>query len=368
MAGWTAAIAGALLAAGVGEQGASAQRNIDLEQLHPAQDSQGFLGIEATATPGHLRYSLGLWTSYSRNPLRVKLADGERRDVVKHRLGLTALGELGLGDRGAVGVEVPMALVQRGSTEPLADHGPSLQTVAFGDIRLSGQYQFYGAPLGRGRRNDGPGLGGRVILSLPSGDEAQFMGEGQVVTELQGLADFHVFGAGIGVLLGARVRPHARHIAGQRFGSQFLYGFAGQVPMPVWRDFFAIVEIRGATGFNGKHASPVEGDLGVALERGGFTFRLLAGGALSKGVGAPRYRVGLGLVWTPPVRDADGDGIPDSKDECPHLAEDFDGFQDADGCPDPDNDNDLVPDVDDRCPNVPAPEGDDADGDGCPDH
>lgn len=65
--------------------------------------------------------------------------------------------------------------------------------------------------------------------------------------------------------------------------------------------------------------------------------------------------------------DKDGDGIPDSEDKCPTIAEDMDGFQDEDGCPDFDNDNDGVADKDDKCPN----EGEDRDGfqdeDGCPD-
>jgi hypothetical protein len=38
-------------------------------------------------------------------------------------------------------------------------------------------------------------------------------------------------------------------------------------------------------------------------------------------------------------RDRDGDGIPDSTDRCPRQAEDRDGFEDSDGCPDADNDS-----------------------------
>ncbi|MFU8802706.1 MAG: OmpA family protein [Bradymonadaceae bacterium] len=64
--------------------------------------------------------------------------------------------------------------------------------------------------------------------------------------------------------------------------------------------------------------------------------------------------------------DSDGDGIPDHLDECPFEPEDFDGFQDDDGCPDPDNDGDGVPDIKDHCPNIPG----DVDGfpgvNGCP--
>jgi OOP family OmpA-OmpF porin len=52
--------------------------------------------------------------------------------------------------------------------------------------------------------------------------------------------------------------------------------------------------------------------------------------------------------------DSDGDGIPDNLDRCPLNPEDKDGFQDEDGCPDPDNDNDGITDAMDACPNDPG--------------
>jgi hypothetical protein len=73
------------------------------------------------------------------------------------------------------------------------------------------------------------------------------------------------------------------------------------------------------------------------------------------------------VAWSPQTDDLDADGIPDSRDECPRLPEDHDGFEDEDGCMDPDNDNDFIPDVDDKCPNEEALEGRDEDEDGCTD-
>jgi OmpA-OmpF porin, OOP family len=68
-----------------------------------------------------------------------------------------------------------------------------------------------------------------------------------------------------------------------------------------------------------------------------------------------------------PLADEDGDGLPDVRDRCPNEPEDKDGFEDDDGCPDPDNDKDGLLDARDKCPNEPE----DADGfqdeDGCPD-
>ncbi|MBU1241062.1 OmpA family protein [Myxococcota bacterium] len=79
-----------------------------------------------------------------------------------------------------------------------------------------------------------------------------------------------------------------------------------------------------------------------------------------------------------PDPDNDGDGIPDAKDKCPgtdkdkannfkDTKEDKDGFEDDDGCPDPDNDKDGIPDVKDKCPNEPETKNGYKDEDGCPD-
>ncbi len=54
-------------------------------------------------------------------------------------------------------------------------------------------------------------------------------------------------------------------------------------------------------------------------------------------------------------------------DKCPNVAEDKDGFQDEDGCPDPDNDKDGIPDIHDKCPNDPEDFDGFQDADGCPD-
>jgi len=68
-----------------------------------------------------------------------------------------------------------------------------------------------------------------------------------------------------------------------------------------------------------------------------------------------------------PDTDNDADGIADASDKCPTEAEDKDGFQDDDGCPDPDNDNDGVADANDKCADQPETRNGFQDDDGCPD-
>jgi outer membrane protein OmpA-like peptidoglycan-associated protein len=114
----------------------------------------------------------------------------------------------------------------------------------------------------------------------------------------------------------------------------------------------------------------------------GFLFRVDARLSVLPGVNHPittELDIGLGLEFEiGPKRvalnttregkpDRDGDGIPDDVDKCPDQAEDKDGFEDADGCPDIDNDLDGILDQFDKCPNVPETYNGFEDEDGCPD-
>jgi outer membrane protein OmpA-like peptidoglycan-associated protein len=70
----------------------------------------------------------------------------------------------------------------------------------------------------------------------------------------------------------------------------------------------------------------------------------------------PKWAAQAVLGWSGNIikPDRDKDGIPDRNDRCPAQAEDRDGFEDTDGCPDFDNDKDGLPDVYDSCPNSAA--------------
>jgi OmpA-OmpF porin, OOP family len=67
-----------------------------------------------------------------------------------------------------------------------------------------------------------------------------------------------------------------------------------------------------------------------------------------------------------PGVDSDGDGVADDRDECPDRAEDRDGVEDADGCPDEDDDGDKLVGAADKCPAEAEDRDGFADEDGCP--
>jgi len=69
-------------------------------------------------------------------------------------------------------------------------------------------------------------------------------------------------------------------------------------------------------------------------------------------------------------RDRDGDLIPDVDDECPDEAENYNNYEDHDGCidyPFSDNDQDNIMNKDDKCPDEAETYNNYIDWDGCPD-
>lgn len=83
----------------------------------------------------------------------------------------------------------------------------------------------------------------------------------------------------------------------------------------------------------------------------------------------PSWSLSVQFGWTFAAfdTDRDRDGVPDRLDACADEAEDHDGFQDTDGCPEPDNDFDSISDLQDQCPLQAEDHEGFKDEDGCPD-
>jgi OmpA-OmpF porin, OOP family len=123
---------------------------------------------------------------------------------------------------------------------------------------------------------------------------------------------------------------------------------------------------------------------------GGPDFLGLMGLSINLGEQRAKLYVAEKVVYTPPpTDDPDKDGLSSRADRCPDVAEDPDGFQDEDGCPEVDNDSDGIADIDDiddadgcpdndddkdgifgskdKCPDQPETKNGIKDDDGCPD-
>lgn len=360
----------------------------DLRLFRPAVDSKGLFSVNGTDILGHGDLSFGFIGDVGFGLLRLG-NDGmaaESRALVDTQISGTLQFNVGIANLLVLGAQLPFHLVngpgRQGQNDSVfagidpGTYNPTatgLNYQGLGDITLHAKLRWLRAeyfPVGLA-----------IILQGGYG----FMGGAQsFVGEPNGYlwpsvavearpsrnvrADFNLgfrtpFGWG-GVL--ARAGG-----AGTTYGGSITWG-AGLS----WRPASVIdlvLETYGAmyvSGFADVPASlpwEVSGGIKIFVQRNSYLL-LGGGGRIPAGnaFAAANGRAFLGIIFEPSIGDTDGDGYRDDVDQCINDPEDFDNFQDDDGCSEPDNDRDGLRDAEDQCPIIPEDRDGDQDSDGCP--
>ncbi len=365
--------------------------NIDLQAFRPAMDSRGFITVNASQVLGHRQLSFGLVTNWGRNVLRFE--SGEDTYEVSNVLSPTLVGAYGL-RLGKLelelGVSVPFSLVS-GDRSPDDDGG----TQPPNDDR---NFQFEGQGLGNIgahakvrllNTSKGARVGLAVVASvyLPTATEdSAWLGDEQTTPQAMIVVDRELAGgrvraaANLGVRFrskqasftddaGMRMMDMSMPSTGEsiRVGSTIPFGVG--IAYAISRQKLELVgEVFGEAPLSGENYFPLEAITGLKVYLASNSFLTFGGGVglLDSVGGNPDVRAFIGIVFEPNIGDRDGDGLKDDVDRCPDDPEDFDDFEDQDGCPELDNDLDQILDVDDRCPNVPEDRDGVEDDDGCP--
>jgi outer membrane protein OmpA-like peptidoglycan-associated protein len=358
----------ALAALALGPAAARAQTvpspAVELDQLHGSPFFDRTLRLDGTGVLSPGKLSLGVDADYALRPLVVKDEAGATIPLVRDAVGAELRLAIGLLDRRLeAGVLLPVTAYQAGDTPARVDPPTTagLEAARVGlKVRL----------LGDAAR--GPSLGAAALAVIPTGSSGGLVrehglgGEGRLFGGFRGGALTLAAGAGV------RLR-HATALYDVALGNELLAYAAADLALDARTRLFA--ELSAATAlahpWSSSKQSPLELLVGGKRRVGALQLFGAVGPGLADGYGTPVVRVVAGGAWSnePPegVRDRDGDGIPDDADRCPDAPEDRDGFEDSDGCPDPDNDNDGIPDVRDKCPNEPETKNGWKDDDGCPD-
>jgi len=239
-----------------------------------------------------------------------------------------------------------------------------------GDLALGARVRILG------EASDFFGLGAQVALILPTSGSSSYSGEDMVAMRPEIIAELRPKHARVSFNLGTLVRK-AQEVLDAQVASELLYGVA--VGVPVIERVELIGELAGAftyKDFASRNSTDLSWLLGgkFVSERGVYA-SVSAGTGLTHGVGSPDGRVVAQLGYlsrlpdhkpAPKLVDRDNDGLLDRDDQCPEVAEDVDGFEDTDGCPELDNDRDGVLDADDACRDEPEDKDGLEDPDGCP--
>lgn len=337
-----------------------------LDRFRPPPSSEDGLGVQYARTLGHLVPSVGLVLDYAHAPLVARTTLGEYGEIVSHRF-LTHVGAaLGILDFLELHLRIPVAF-SGGEAPTIGGHSFSApDVVGIGDGTLGGSAAIFS----EGRR--GFSVGVDVEAFLPWGTSTSLASDTEFGARLQVLASYALDPATISLMIGGVYRPE-RDLAAAHVGSEIEYALGFLVPTLPDLDF--LLELTGAIGLRDAQTlgqrTPLELMLG-ARGRVGSGFALEAGIAMgiTQTPGVPDVRATLGVRWTqppPPPGDTDGDGFLDPVDQCVQQAEDGDGWEDDDGCIDPDDDQDGWMDEDDMCPRAAEDRDGFLDRDGCPD-
>jgi outer membrane protein OmpA-like peptidoglycan-associated protein len=392
--------------------------SVDLQLFRPASDSKGYFTLNGAQVLAPLDFSFGLVSTIAWKPLQLKGSVDVRGNptnsavTVNNLITTTLQGAMGLiqGDHLGlqVGLVLPIVVLTGEGTppdvrdpgSPNGDHHYQMDAQGIGDLVIHPKIRL----INPSRKKIGVSLLPSMVL--PTGDKNHFMGEGQFIFQPSAVVDanwgrFGVLRTAINV--GARIRtkgvstfvdndtsflrpvltvpgpavnPNTRQ--GIKVGNEILAGFGvawGLVPFR----FDLVGEVYAFEGLNSKKIAADgsessmkpggEAIAGIKLYLAANSFFEAGGGyqIIPSSYGAAKGRLFIGFIFEPGMGDRDGDGIKDDVDKCPDDPEDWDGFEDEDGCPDPDNDKDGIPDELDACPNEPETFNGYKDEDGCPD-
>lgn len=358
---------------GLSERAASAAEvpSLNLRRLELPSDPAGLLYSEPAKAPGPLNWNAAIVASYAQRAVVLEDDSGAELAVpVQNQFSVDYLFSIGLGERVALGLALPSVVYQRGtSLEGEVAGAAPLPKSALGDVGLSAKAVLLPAgDLG------GLSVAGLAKVTLPTGDPTSYISEDSATGELRVLSELNLVAFSLRLTAGAKVRGEEVTYGADTFGHSLPWGAAILLRPQAfgWDDqgyWSWAVETHGAVALTPSFgaAADTPASIGAAARYTPSELSILMGVEVpfAWAVGEPVVRPVLGIGWAPRFLDADEDGIEDAKDECAELAEDRDGFQDSDGCPDFDNDDDGVGDEDDKC----AHEKEDADGfedeDGC---
>lgn len=369
--------------------------------------SRGFDAVPVKATPAQ-RSGIALEGTSSGEPagsfrgallldfnwrlLALKLGDEKVGDLLPYRLDAHLLFAYQLHERLELAVDVPFTLLQGDNFDLLGEAlgapdfpgAAGVSRTTLGDIRVQPRVHLLD------REKFPVGLSLVAEVRLPTGSGASFTGERGVLWAPRLAVEqrftflpvpFRVLGN-----VGVRLRPHAQYL-NLLVDDELTLGAGAVAELPNvgrFMDVEGVAEMHLGTPlvrpFNFDQSdslkTPWELLVGARAKvwgNWGLELNLGRGINLSSGYGREALRVMVALRYDEKFLDSDGDGVPDVRDRCPTEAEDRDGFQDNDGCMDPDNDGDGVVDGEDGCPLEKGPKERkgcperDSDGDGVTD-
>ncbi len=350
---------------------------VSAQNFTPAPGRGNYLMVEGAQTSGHLAPAVGLTIDYAHQPFVLRTATcpdgdlsncdvGATRSVLTEFIATANLtGAITLFERLQLGLVLPLSFssgesfqIMRALPEIITQGGSS---AGLGDLRITAKVRILGT--GEGLSVSASAWGTVPLAGVTAEDS--FIGNPGPLFGGHVIGEFVKNGFHVGANVGGFWREEGLFLS-TKVGPRLTYGLA--LAYDVTPLISVLGEVVGASSFTAEvDENALEARLAGRIAVGDFFFTLGAGPGLVQGVGVPVFRVLGGAAWAPSRGDSDGDGVIDRDDACVAEAEDLDGYDDGDGCPEADNDSDGIPDESDRCPGEAEDRDNHEDTDGCPD-
>ena len=363
-----AALALAMFAPTVASAQDAPTLGLDVQRFTPAANNHSFVLVDSTRLVPKLTPALDVIFDYAHHPLQISSSDLTRANgVIDGLVSGHFRFSFAFAEWAQIDVFFPFLNVAIAGDILPADAPPA----SFGDIWIQGSFRLL---------DDQKviGLALKPFITLPTGNKEIYTTSGLPTLGIKlalekKLTYFHVAGH-----IGYRFKPgEARPVATLAVDDEIIYGIGvGVIPLPGKLMINAelvgagiVGPLRGAVRQIDATAaihSPLELIVDARIMTPiGLDIVVGGGPGLTPAAGTPQFRIFGGVQFA--LGDTDGDGILGDDDACPQAPEDFDGFEDGDGCPEGDNDKDGVPDKSDECRDVPEDVDNFEDEDGCPD-
>lgn len=276
-----------------------AESSYNSELLTPTPDNGPYLSTHSTRFLGRRHWTIGTMLDMAHRPVELAGPAGNRvSGIVEDLLMLHLLGAFGFSDWFQVGVDVPIALIDR--TVDVATGDISLHA-KMSDVHLEGKFRLLDPD---NPKYKGWGIAAIPFVDLPTGSGARlvgnksFAGGAKIALESPNIKNL----VRIALNLGFQMRE-STDLFGTEVDDWFLYSLAANFRLSDRFEFVPEAMGKTVTGdfFQRESQSPLElaGLFRVLFLNGKMSLDVGGGAGLLSGVGAPAWRGIVRVAYRP---------------------------------------------------------------------
>jgi len=276
---------------------AQAEGGYNAQLFWPSIFGGNFIAIEDAETLCPLGFGGGLYLNYANGPVEIRVDDDPEFGVLNQLFTADVLAAFGPFSFLSIGVDVPIHLLARGRSFENVEEGEDMSALAtettLGDIRAEMKLRLLR------QQKHWLGMALAPYVTFPTGDPAQFLGEGRITGggTLILEHDFNVFNLGLN---GGYQYKGDEDLLGVNMGDAWKAGAgvsrdfgALSFSLEYWASFLDSGSVDRAQG------NPMELMATLRFKFGENGPRLVggAGPGLTSGVGCPAYRLVAGMDY-----------------------------------------------------------------------